>query len=66
MVKTLIAPIIGALALVVQLLLGVEIPKEVLDQLIFVVGNLVAICVTIYGIVKPTYIKKFRKKDKEI
>lgn len=52
MSKTIIAPIVAVLAIVVQLVFGVEIPEDVVEQIVAVVGNVVAIGLVVYGIVK--------------
>lgn len=50
--KTVIAPIVATIAILAQLVFGIEIPADVVDQLVVVAGNAVAIGFVIYGIVK--------------
>lgn len=50
MVKSIIAPIIATLAIVVQFIFGVEIPEEVVNETVVVVGNVIAVGTVIYGI----------------
>ena len=57
MTKTIIAPIVALIVLVVQALFGIEIPEDVVNEFVVVVGNLVAVATVIYGIV-TNHLKK--------
>lgn len=57
MTKTIIAPIVALIVLVVQALFGIEIPEDVVNEFVVVIGNLVAVATVIYGIV-TNHIKK--------
>jgi hypothetical protein len=52
MYKTMIAPIIAALALVVQLIFGVTVGEELQNQVVDVIANGIFVGVVIYGIIK--------------
>ena len=58
--KTVIAPIIGVIVLAVQLLFGIEIPEQLVEQIIVYVANGVAIGSVVYGI-----LKNHDKREKE-
>jgi len=50
--KTIIAPIIGFVVLVLQLFFGVELPEEVVNEVIIVIGNVVAVVFVLKGIIQ--------------
>lgn len=52
MYKTTIAPIVAVLAMAVQLIFGVEIPESLVNEVVVVVSNAIAVFVVIYGIFK--------------
>lgn len=57
--KTIIAPIVAVLAMAVQLLFGVKIDEQVLNELTVVIANAIAVFVTLYGIYT-----NYKKEDK--
>lgn len=58
--KTVIAPIVGVIVLSLQLIFGVEIPEDVVDKIVVVAANAVAVGSVVYGI-----LKNHDKKEKE-
>jgi len=50
--KTIIAPIIVFIALALQLILGIEIPEEVINEIVMALVNLVAVVFVLKGIIK--------------
>lgn len=52
MKSTMLAPIVSVLALLLQLLIGVEIPQEVQDKVAFILADALFVGTTIWGIVK--------------
>lgn len=50
--KTIILPILSTLAIIVQLVFGITIPEDIVNQASVTIGNAVAIGLVIYGIVK--------------
>jgi len=55
--KTIIAPIVGVIVLMLNTVFGYNIGQEVGDQIIDVLVNLIAVVFTVYGIFK-NHIKK--------
>lgn len=56
--RTIIAPIIAVIALVVENVLKVKLPEELQSNVVDTISNLVAIAVVIYGIFKNHHIEK--------
>lgn len=52
MSKSIIAPIVATLAIVIQFIFGVEIPQEVLDEVVVNIVNVTAVITVLYGIFK--------------
>lgn len=52
MYKTMIAPIIAALCIAIQLFFGIDISEEVQSKLVDVIANAIFVGVLIYGIIK--------------
>jgi len=48
----MILPILSTIAIMVQLVFGIQIPEEVLDQIAVALGNLILGGIAIYGIFK--------------
>lgn len=57
MVKTIIAPIVAFIVLILQLF-GIVIPPDVVNDVIMAVGNVVAVGVVVYGIIKNHFANK--------
>ena len=66
MAKTVIAPIIAFLAIAVQFIFGIEIPNELQEQIVYVIGNAIALGTIVYGIVKDHRAEAKRKKAEQI
>lgn len=50
--KTIIAPIVGLIALGMTIVFGIEIGTDIQDQIITYVSTGITLAVTLYGIVK--------------
>lgn len=50
--KTMLLPILSTVAILIQLVFGIQIPEEVLDQTATAVANLILVGITVYGIFK--------------
>lgn len=61
MSKTIIAPIVAVIALLVQFVFGVEIPEEVVNELTLTITNTALVAITLMGIIKS----HDKKKDKD-
>lgn len=61
--KTIIAPVIAVLALVLELVFKVKLPEELQNGVIDGISNLVAIAVVIYGILKNHKIEVPTEKE---
>lgn len=62
MYKTIIAPIIATIAIVVQLLFGIDISEEVQSQVVEALVNVIAVGAILYGIIK----NHKREEDEEV
>ena len=61
MYKTIIAPIVATIAIVAQLIFGVDIGEEVQSQIVEALVNVIAVGVILYGIVK-----NHKREDEEV
>lgn len=64
MAKTIILPILMTVALALQLIFGIKIPDEVLNDASIAIANVVAVSVAIFGIVK-NHDKRPEKQPKD-
>ena len=58
MFKGIIAPIVAVVFLAVQGIFGISVSEELQNEVIGVVSNVIAVAVTLYGVITNT------KKDK--
>jgi hypothetical protein len=56
--KTIIAPIIAVIALILENVLKVKLPEELQGNIVDTISNFVALAVVIYGIFKNHHIEK--------
>lgn len=50
--KTMIAPIIATIAILVQTVFGIEIGESVQSQIVDVIANVILVATVVYGIIK--------------
>lgn len=56
--KTMIAPFIAVIAITLQLVLGIELPQELQNDMTSTVASVVAIGAVVYGIFKNHFAEK--------
>ena len=61
MYKTIVAPIVATIAIVAQLIFGVDIGEEVQSQIVEALVNVIAVGAILYGI-----IKNHKREDEEV
>lgn len=61
MYKTVVAPIVATIAIVAQLIFGVDIGEEVQSQIVEALVNVIAVGAILYGI-----IKNHKREDEEV
>ena len=61
MYKTIVAPIVATIAIVAQLIFGVDIGEEVQSQVVEALVNVIAVGAILYGI-----IKNHKREDEEV
>lgn len=60
MSKTLILPIVGVIAFIIQAVFGITIQAELQDQIALIITNAIATGFVVYGVVKDHKLKKLK------
>lgn len=63
MYKTTIAPIIAVIALAIQAVFGIEIDKDLQEEIVVIIGNIILVGLAIKGVIDNH--KKETKETKE-